>query len=106
MNALLAYITMPTEEEALAMARTLVAERLAACANILPGMRSVYHWEGKIEESCETVLLLKTREELKQQITERITALHPYECPCVVFTEITPGHRPYFDWILEETRKP
>ena len=103
-TALLAYITVPTEKVALKLGRTAVVERLAACANIIPGMRSIYHWEGNIEEACECVLLLKTTEQLRNKLTARLAEIHPYDCPCIVFMELTAGHLPFFRWIREETR--
>ena len=103
MKALLAYSTVPNETTAEVIARTIVGERLAACANIIPGMRSLYWWAGALEEAHEVVLLFKTRRDLADKLSARIKELHPYECPCIVLTDIRPGYLPYFEWLVSET---
>lgn len=97
------YITAPSAEEALKLGRSLVEERLAACANVLPGMVSVYRWEGKLAEDSEAVLILKTRSDLVEALTERVLALHPYTCPCVAALPIVAGNPAFLEWIGEET---
>ena len=103
MTAVLAYTAGPNETTAEVIARTVVGERLAACANILPGIRSLYWWQDTLEESAETILLLKTREDLGEKLTARIRSLHPYETPCIVLTDIRPGYHPFFEWLVSET---
>ncbi|WGF87675.1 divalent-cation tolerance protein CutA [Marinivivus vitaminiproducens] len=103
MTCVLGYITVPTREEAIALGRDLVASRLAACANILPGMMSIYRWQGAIEESPEVVLVVKTTSDLAEEAAARIAARHSYECPSVVFLDIAQGHAPYLQWIAGET---
>lgn len=98
-NLRLFYITTADEEEALAIGRTLVSEHLAACVNILPNMRSVYRWEGAVQEAEETVLLVKAKEEQAQAIRERVVELHSYDCPCIVELPITGGFMPYLNWV-------
>jgi periplasmic divalent cation tolerance protein len=98
------YITCADGAEAEKIARALVSERLAACANILPGVRSVYRWKGKIEEAAEVAIIAKTRAGLVDALTERVKALHSYEVPCVVALPITGGNRDFLGWIEEETR--
>jgi periplasmic divalent cation tolerance protein len=97
------YITAPSREAAEAIARALVDERLAACVNILPGMRSIYRWQGTVEAGDEVCLIAKSRAGLFERIERRVTELHPYDCPCIVAWPIVGGHRPYLDWIAEET---
>lgn len=97
------YVTAPERETALAIGRAAVAERLAACANVLDSMTSVYWWEGALQEDSEAVLVLKTRAELVAALTARITALHPYDCPCVVSFAIGAGNPAYLDWLRAET---
>ena len=104
MNASFVYVTAANKAEALAIGRALVEERLAACANVLDNMTSLYHWEGKLQEDSEAVLIAKTREDLVEQLIERVKALHSYSCPCVVSWPIPAGHQAYLDWICEETR--
>jgi periplasmic divalent cation tolerance protein len=97
------YVTVPSREVALALGRTIVEERLAACANVLDGMTSVYWWQGTLEEASEAVLILKTRGELLERLSARIRDLHPYECPCVVALPIAGGNPAYLEWITGET---
>lgn len=105
MTAVFAYITVGSDEEARRIARTLVEERLAACANLVAGMHSVYRWKGEIEQATETVVIAKTRVDLLESLTERVRALHSYECPCVVGLPATGGNQDYLDWIASETRE-
>lgn len=97
----LLYSTCSTEAEAAAIARALVEQKLAACANILPGMRSVYRWEGKLEEAQEVVLIAKTTGAALQAAIDTIKQLHSYECPCITALPITTGHPDYLRWISE-----
>ena len=106
MTAYFCYVTAPSREEALAIGRTVVTERLAACANVLDGMASVYWWRGTLEQAREAVLILKTRAELLERLCARIKALHSYECPCVVALPIAAGNPDYLDWIAAETAPP
>lgn len=106
MTEVLVYVTAGSAEEAARLARTLVGERLAACANILGPIASVYWWEGKLEEAAETAFLLKTRRALVPALTERIKALHGYDCPCVVAIPIEGGNPAFLAWIAAETAAP
>lgn len=103
MSAVLVYITAESAEQAERIGRTLVEERLAACVNILPGMRSIYHWQGAIETASETVLLAKTRQSLAEALVARVTALHSYDTPCAVVLPITGGLPDFLSWIEAET---
>ena len=105
-GACLCYVTAGSPEEARSLGRALVAERLAACANILDGMTSLYWWQGKLEQAAESVVILKTRSELVPALTERVKQLHSYECPCVVALPISEGNADYLSWIESETRGP
>ena len=93
------YVTHPDLDAALALGRKLVEEGLAACANTLPGMRSVYRWEGRIEEASEVVMILKTRADLVAGVQALVKAEHPYECPCVVTLPVAGGDPGYLAWI-------
>ena len=103
MAAVIAYITTESVAQAEQIGRALVAERLAACANILPGMRSIYRWKGAVETAEETVLLAKTRDTLAKALTERVRELHSYEVPCIVIWPITGGLPDFLRWIDDET---
>ena len=104
MQALFIYITVPSESEAQKIAEAVVADRLAACANIVPGMKSIYHWEGKIEQGNETILIFKTRAELFQAVEERVKELHSYSTPCIVSLPLTNVSDGFMQWILAETK--
>jgi periplasmic divalent cation tolerance protein len=106
MAAYFCYVAVPSREMALALGRTVVEERLAACANVLGGMTSVYWWQGKLEEASEAALILKTRGELIEPLTARLRDLHPYECPGVVALPIAAGNPAYLAWIAAETAPP
>ena len=103
MAACFIYVTAPDKTAALKIGRTLVEERLAACANVFDGMTSVYRWQGKVQEDGEAVLIAKTHEELVPALTDRVRALHSYECPCVVALRVVGGSEPFLDWIAAET---
>ena len=102
MNAKLIYVTAPSSEEAKKIAEAVVTERLAACANILAGVTSVFHWEGKLCRENEAVLILKTTEEKTDALTARIKELQSYECPCVVVLPIEGGDPAFLEWIKRE----
>ncbi len=103
MTYCLVYMTASTTEEAERIGAALVEERLAACANVIGGMRSIYRWEGKVQNDQEAVLIAKTREDLLDALTERVKALHSYQIPCVVGITITGGNEDFLDWIGAET---
>lgn len=100
----LVYITAPDAAAARALGRTLIEERLAACANVLPGMTAIYRWQGAIEQADEAVLILKTAADRVAALTERVRALHPYRVPCVVTLPIEGGNAEFLAWITGETR--
>lgn len=104
MSAILVYITVGDQAEADSIARTIVQERLAACANILPGMKSVYHWQGKIETATETVVLFKTRTEFFDKLAARIKTLHSYDTPCIAAMPLAHVEQSYLAWIMNETQ--
>lgn len=100
------FITAPDQETALLIGRSLVEERLAACANLLPGLRSIFHWQGRVEDEPEVLLILKTRAELVDGLTVRVKELHPYELPEVVALKVDGGLKGYLDWVVGETGTP
>ncbi len=97
------YITAGSQAEARKIASALVEERLAGCANIIPGMRSLYRWEGKIEEAEETVLIAKTSKAHVPALIARVKELHSYDCPCVVSLAVEDGNLGYLDWLDAQT---
>lgn len=102
----LIYITTSDQEESARIGRRLVEERLAACVNIIPSIKSFYHWEGSLEEDEESVLIVKTTSELTQQIIKRVRELHSYDNPCIISIPITGGSRDYLEWLNDEVKKP
>ena len=100
------YITASNRDEARRIARTLVEERLAACANVVSPIDSFYWWQGKVNEAGEVALFAKTRAELVEVVIARVRALHSYSVPCVVALPILSGNPAFLDWIGAETRTP
>ena len=103
---LLCFCACPDRDTALRIAQTLVEERLAACASLLPGATSVYRWEGRIEQAKETLLLIKTRRERLPALSGRLRGLHPYSVPELIAFEAVGGLPDYLHWVAEETRVP
>ncbi|MDP6352605.1 MAG: divalent-cation tolerance protein CutA [Alphaproteobacteria bacterium] len=103
-EAVSVYITTADKAEALAIGRALVEKRLAACANVIDGMRSVYRWQGEVAEDDEAVLIVKTIQALAAAVIETVRGLHSYDCPCVVVLPILGGNPDYLTWIEEQTR--
>jgi periplasmic divalent cation tolerance protein len=98
------YATFADQEEAARIARTLVEERLAACANILGACRSIYRWHGTIEEADEVAVLFKTIAGAADALIARLTELHSYDVPAAVAWPIETALDPYRRWIEEEVR--
>ena len=96
------YMTAGSTEEASVIGRCLVEEYLAACVNIMDGMTSIYRWEGKLENASETVLIAKTMSNKVEALTERVKALHSYDCPCIVTLAIEGGNLDFLSWIKEQ----
>ncbi|MES2641865.1 MAG: divalent-cation tolerance protein CutA [Myxococcota bacterium] len=99
------YITAPDSDVASRIGRTLVEEELAACCNLVPGVRSIYRWEGVVQDDAEVLMILKTRAALVEALTARVVALHPYALPEVVALPVLAGHAPYLDWVREGTTR-
>ncbi len=103
-DAIVVLVTTPTPERAAEIARALVEERLAACGNVVPGVRSIYRWEGKVQEDAEALLVLKTTRGRFEALRERVLSLHPYDVPEVIALPVEAGSAPYLAWIAAETR--
>ena len=91
--------TCPDATVAERIGRTLVDERLAACVNILPPMRSIYRWKSKVEETHEQLLVIKIARAQYPAVQDRIRALHPYELPEIIAVPIADGHPEYLNWL-------
>ena len=95
--------TVPSEEVGLQIAHAVVEEHLAACVNIVPHLRSIYRYEGKLEDDRELLLVIKTSAARFEALNERLIALHPYETCEVLALNVTAGSHAYLDWVLRET---
>jgi periplasmic divalent cation tolerance protein len=100
-TARIVMTTVASAEDAARLGRTLVEERLAACATVLPSVHSIYSWQGKIESSDETLLLLKTATDQLSALESRLQELHSYEIPEFLVIEIEAGSKPYLKWLSE-----
>lgn len=99
-------ITVPDDEEqAVALARALVEERLVACVNMLPGVRSLYRWQGKVVDDKERLLVCKTTPERLPQLVRRVKELHTYTVPEVLALPVDSGLPDYLRWVADETAK-
>lgn len=99
--SLVVLVTVPDLETARHIGRTLVEERLAACANIVPGLVSIYRWEDQINEDPELLLLLKTRLERYEELEGRVKQLHPYTLPEIIALQVHSGSVDYLHWIAK-----
>jgi periplasmic divalent cation tolerance protein len=100
----IAFSTAPDAATAERIARALVDEGLIACANLVPGLTSVYRWEGQVHADPEVLLLIKTRRENVPRLKERLPELHPYQVPELVVAPVEDGLAPYCKWVMDETR--
>jgi periplasmic divalent cation tolerance protein len=101
---LLILTTVGTEEDASRIARLLVEERLAACVNVVPGVRSVYWWEGRVNLDAELLLLVKTTEPLVDAVQARLAEVHPYDIPEFVVVEPERLAPRYLQWVIDSVR--
>jgi periplasmic divalent cation tolerance protein len=99
------FVTAPSADEARRIGHTLVAERLAACVNVIGPLNSVYRWEGQVREDAEHLLLVKARREDVDALAARVRALHSYEVPEVVALDVIAGSAPYLAWVWEATAR-
>ena len=104
-GALVVLVTAPSAEVAAGLARTLVQERLAACGNVLPEVRSIYRWDGQLREDAEALLVLKTTRDRLEALRDRVLALHPYQVPEVLALPVEAGSAAYLSWLASETRE-
>ena len=99
MELKLIYLTVPDERVAKIIAQAIVTERLAACVNILPAIKSHYIWENQYTQTEEILLLAKTAKE--QELIARVKELHPFDTPCIVALDINGGNQDFLDWIAK-----
>ncbi len=100
---LVVLVTGPDIESLAHLGRTIVEERLAACVNLLDGVRSIYRWEGAIEEEGEAMAIFKTSPKRFSELERRVVELHPYDVPEVIALPVVEGSSAYLSWVGEET---
>lgn len=99
----LVYATFPSPDEAERIGRTLVDTQLAACVNILPGMTSIYRWQGTVETGQEVVMIVKTTTTRADRVVAEIKRLHPYQMPAIVIVPVCGGNSDFLGWIATAT---
>lgn len=97
------YMTFPDESTAVSICGELLAEHLIACANVFPPVRSLYRWQGRIEDEPEVVAIAKSTAAQVDRLATRVNELHPYDTPCVVALDVVGGDSRYLQWVREET---
>jgi periplasmic divalent cation tolerance protein len=102
MEYVVIFITAPDEEEAARIARTIVEERLAGCVNIIKGVRSIYSWEGKVEDEDEVLMVVKTKKTLFSAVEKRVKELHSYSVPEIISIPLIEGSEEYLKWLKHE----
>ncbi|WCJ23925.1 Protein CutA chloroplastic [Euphorbia peplus] len=102
--SIVVYVTVPNRDAGKKLAQSIVKEKLAACVNIVPGVESVYEWQGEIQTDSEELLIIKTRQSLLEALTEHVKENHEYEVPEVISLPITGGSDPYLQWLKKSTR--
>ncbi len=95
----LVYVTAGSKEEAFRIGRALVAEKLAACVNVIDQMNSIFEWEGEVQQDTEVIMIAKTAESRVPELIEKIKATHSYDCPCIVCLPVSSGNPDFLEWI-------
>jgi periplasmic divalent cation tolerance protein len=103
MDFFIVYVTAPNEEEGAKIARVIIEEQLAACVNIVRNIRSIYRWQGRIEDETEVLLIAKTRKELFEKLKNRVKSMHSYAVPEVIAIPVQAGSEDYLRWLATET---
>ena len=103
-DKIIVLTTCESSQDAQTIAETLVEKRLAACVNILPGLKSVYRWQGKVENATELLLLIKTRRGLFEQLSAELARIHSYEVPEVIALPLIDGAPAYLGWLEKELK--
>jgi periplasmic divalent cation tolerance protein len=96
-------VTAGSEKEGEKITQALLEEKLAACVNIVPGLKSVFRWKGKISTEDEVLLMIKTKDSLFEKLKKRVIELHSYEVPEIIALGILAGNEKYLDWLKKET---
>ncbi len=102
---IIVLMTVPDAETGARIGRAVVEEALAACVNVIPGLRSIYRWEGAVQEDAEALCLLKTRRALYPPLRARLEVLHPYEVPEIIGVAAAEGNGPYLAWAFAQVSR-
>ena len=97
------YITAPSEDAAVVISHALVEQKLAACVNIVRNIRSIYSWQGKIEDDAEVLMIVKTQKKHFDALSEKVKELHNYDVPEIIALPILMGSKDYLEWIKAST---
>jgi len=97
------FVTVDNDATAQSISKSLVGEQLAACVNIISGVRSIYKWKGEMMDESELLMIIKTTENNFEKLEKRIIEIHPYDVPEIIGIAIDEGHEPYLNWIENET---
>ena len=103
MSVSLVYVNTADRAEARRIGRAMVDARLAAAANIIPEISSIFHWQGEVRDRSEAMLVLKTKSELVDEIVDKVRSLHSYECPPIIVVPVAAGNPDYLAWVDRET---
>jgi len=103
-DVLVVYVTAPDAEVGARLGHAVVAAGLAACVNVVPGLRSIYRWEGRVHDDAEVLLIVKTTAAQFDALRTHLVALHPYSVPEVVALPVVAGHEPYLEWVRTSSR--
>ena len=98
-SILVVFVTCPSVAVGRRLARALLARRLAACVNVLPGVESHFRWKGRVDRAREVLLVIKTTRSAFARLRRAVAELHPYDVPEILALPVLAGHRPYLDWI-------
>jgi periplasmic divalent cation tolerance protein len=98
-------VTVPNPESGQTIASRLLEDRLAACVNILPAIRSLYTWKSAVQDDTESLLVIKSRLALFERLAEAVKSIHPYETPEIIALPVLAGSAEYLTWIKEETQR-
>lgn len=103
-QAFIGYITAPSMNVAQSLARSLLESQSVACVNLIPGVESMYRWDGKIQCDREVLLMVKTTGQGRQRVIDMVRDEHPYDVPECIFSQISAGHQPYLSWLSSEVQ--
>ncbi|MGJ8673287.1 divalent-cation tolerance protein CutA [Rubritalea sp.] len=103
MEVIIVYCTFPTKGDARQIGTQLVEKQLVACVNLLPGVESIYQWEGKVHHEGECLLIMKTSQSRYVQLEKALLELHPYDTPEIICTAVTGGSEGYLNWVRDQT---